>query len=556
MRPASSLVFCVVTVLPSFAATFGTVVPAPGGASYSDILFDERRQRLYLSDSSGNRIDVYSTQQRAFLSSIKTDSQPVSVAMSPDGNTLYITAYTGSSLNIVDLTRSTLAVTGRVSLPAGPEGVAVGGDGRVLISTVGNAGQNVLLVYDPSAPSSSNLSNVALTPAAPTPPQLPAPSGNTYASYHSKLITTADGKSIIGANVISGGAANNRVVFIYEVASATVLRSRIVTNLSNVLSVSPDGSKFMAGASLFDTQTLSIVAQQNVANSPFAFPSGANFNTQTNQGGSVFSPDSSTIYSAFNFAPVQNPPANANVTRLLLNDPDNLLIRLGLQLPESLSGRMVMNSAGSTIYALSQSGLITLPLSALTQSPIAQADSQTILLANDQCGVTAGMSSLADSIRNAGAGRLSINVQAYTVPSTGVNGLGGFGGAGGGVIIFPGGVVGVVGGGGLVPVGGPTTPTPTTGTVPIVQTAPSQNGATLNFRYNSRAATKLGTVGPSDFLVQSPEAINIPANIRVYQNNRDADAPGTVIPVQQNISAGETLMDVLQDPVRQKLYIA
>lgn len=336
MRPAFALVFCAVTALPSFGATFGTVAAAPGGATYSDILLDEARQRIYLADSSGNRIDVYSTQTRAYLTPIKTDAQPVSLAMSLDGKTLYCTAYTASTLDVIDLTKTALAVTSRVTLPAAPEGVAVGGDGRVLVSTIGNSGQNVLLVYNPTAPSSSNLTNVALAPAAPTPPTLPAPSGDTYASYHSKMITTTDGKSIIGANVTSAGTTNNRVVFVYEVASGTVLRSRIVTNLSNVLSVSRDGTKFMAGSSLFDTATLSIMAQQNVANSPFAFPSGANFNTQTNQGGSVFSPDGLTLYSAFNFAPVQNPPANANVTRLLVNDPDNLLIKLGLQLPENL----------------------------------------------------------------------------------------------------------------------------------------------------------------------------------------------------------------------------
>ena len=429
MRPASAAlwffrVFPVFWSLPAVAATFGTVAPAPGGGSYSDILLDEPRQRLYLVNSSGNRIDVYSTQSKAFLTAIKTDAQPVSIAMSPDGKTLYATAYSAASLDVIDLTKANVTVSSRVSLPASPEGVAVGGDGRVLISTVGNSGQNVLLVYDPGVPSPNNLSNVAVAPAAPTPPQLPAPSGDTYASYHSRLITSSDGRTIIGADVTSLGGTANRVVFVYEVASATVLRSRTVTNLSNVLSVSPDGAKFMAGSSLFDTATLAIVAQENVANSPFAFPSNSQFSTQTNQGGSVFSPDGSMLYSAFNFAPVQNPPANANVTRLLMNDPDNLLIKLGLQLPESLFGRMVINTAGSTIYALSQSGFITLPLSTLTQAPMARADSQTVLLANDQCGVTAAMNSVMDNIANSGGGRLTVNVQSYTIPTTGVNGVG------------------------------------------------------------------------------------------------------------------------------------
>ena len=67
-----------------------------------------------------------------------------------------------------------------------------------------------------------------------------------------------------------------------------------------------------------------------------------NFNTQANQGGSVFSPDGSVLYSAFNIAPVQTPAARANVGQLMLNDPDNLLIRLGIQMPENLTGRLVL----------------------------------------------------------------------------------------------------------------------------------------------------------------------------------------------------------------------
>src|SRR5271154_1031381 len=189
--------------MPAFCATFGTVVTGSGGASYSDILLDEGHKNIYLVDSSANRIDVYSLQTKAFLSAIKTDTEPVSIAMSPDGTTLYATAYTGSVLDIIDLTKTTLAVTSKISLPASPEGVAVGGDGRVLISTVGNSGSNVLLVYDPTQPAGKNLSNVPVTLAAPTPPTLPAPSGTSFLSYHSKLVASSDGSLIIGSNILS-----------------------------------------------------------------------------------------------------------------------------------------------------------------------------------------------------------------------------------------------------------------------------------------------------------------------------------------------------------------
>ena len=553
MRSTISFLLCSLAALPAFSATFGTVVTSQAAASYSDILLDEPRQRLYLVNNSANRIEVWSTQSRQFLPSINTgnNSQPDAIALSPNNNTLYVSAYGATALKIIDLTKATPTVA-TIGLPANPEGVAVGKDGRVLISTVGNGGQNNLLIYDPQ---NGSLNNVPITPAAATPPTLPAPSSRAYLSYHSKLIPTKDGNFIIGANIINGAAANNRAVFVYEVASGTVLRSRILTNLSNVLSVSPDGSKFMAGFSLIETATLAILAQENVANSPFAFPTGTNFNAQANQGGSVFSPDGSNIYGAFNFAPIQVPAAKPNVTRLLYNDPDNLLIKLGLQLPENLSGRMVINNVGDTIYALSESGFIVLPVGQVSQSPIAQVDSQIVLLANDQCGVTSAQNAVKNSVSNAGRGRLTANVQSYTLSSgglytstTAVAGVGGQGGPGGGAI-FP------------IQIGPngqffTTTTTTATSTVPVVQTITSAAGSLLNFRFNANVAKTPGTAAPNDFLVQSPEAINIVPNIRVFQNNRDADAPGTIIPIPQNVSGGETLTDLIQDTVRQKLYIA
>src|SRR6185436_4674644 len=168
----------------------------------------------------------------------------------------------------------------------------------------------------------------------------------------------SDRRRIIGVN----NNGNNRSVFVYEVASAIILRARTFNFVSNVLSIAPDGSKFMAGLTLFETDTLAVLAQQNAANAPFSFPAGNanNFNTQQNQGGSVFAPDGSTLYSAFNIAPVQNPPARANVSRLLLNDPDNLLITLGLQLPENLAGKIVISADGGTAFALSETGFLTL----------------------------------------------------------------------------------------------------------------------------------------------------------------------------------------------------
>jgi hypothetical protein len=59
------------------------------------------------------------------------DALPLGMALARSGKFLYIACYNASSLNVVDL--DALAVTSRITLPAKPEAVAVGRDGRVLI---------------------------------------------------------------------------------------------------------------------------------------------------------------------------------------------------------------------------------------------------------------------------------------------------------------------------------------------------------------------------------------------------------------------------------------
>jgi uncharacterized protein (TIGR03437 family) len=61
---------------------------------------------------------------------------------------------------------------------------------------------------------------------------------------------------------------------------------------------------------------------------------------------------------------------------------------------------------------------------------------------------------------------------------------------------------------------------------------------------------------PHEFLIQSTEAINIPARVRVYQNNRNAEDRGKVLPVQVGVSNSEGLMEMLQDTARQRIYIS
>ncbi|MBI4875042.1 MAG: hypothetical protein HY822_10465 [Acidobacteria bacterium] len=551
-----------------FGATFGSVVAPTGGylvGGISDIVLDEGRSRLYLVNSSQQRVEIYSIAQRRFLASIRTSTFPIAAAMSRSGRFLYVTCYDANALNVLNL--DTQALVRTISLPAKPEGVAVGADERVLITTIGtgtNNAANTLLLWDPNATDSNALGNVVITPPTPMPPQLPPLSGRPFLAGRSQLIATRDGDRIIGLNAPNNNA---RAVFVYETASGTVTRSRTVTGLSTVLSISPEGSKFMAGLTLFETETLTVLAQQNAANAQFPLSTNttaqglnqvaAQFNAQQNQGGSVFAPDGSALFAAFNIAPVQNPPARANISQFYIDDPDNMFIRLALQLPENAAGKMVVTSDGATVFALSESGFMILPLGQLYQSPIAASDNRIQLLANDQCGVTAPIRSQKVTVRNEGRGRMTASAILLQAPvqNLAVPGLGGAGGPGGGApgITIPIVLQPIVG---ALPAGQTQQQAQVTQTAPRVQSRPSPDGSEITFDYNPMAARALGTVTPHDFLVQSAEAVNVIPSVRVFQNNRDAEARADIVPLQVAISPNEGPVDLVPDNNRQRLYIS
>jgi uncharacterized protein (TIGR03437 family) len=531
------------------AAVFGSATVLMG--SGSDLVLDESRARLYVVNSVQNRVEIYSTSQQRLLTPVTVGSNPISAALSRDSKTLYVSCYDDSTLQAIDL--DALSVRKAVSLPAGPEGVAVAGDGRVLITTAGDSnGANTLMIFNPVT---GILNAVPVTPPAPTPPQLPAPSSQVYASSRSRLQATRDGAYVIGIN---NPTSSSRTVFVYETASATVLLSRTVTNISTVLAVSRDGSRFMAGLTLFDRATLNVSAQENAANSLYPFPQNVNFNTRSNQGGSVFAPDGSVVYAAFNIAPVDTPESRPNVSQFMINDPDNLLIRSTLMLPENLQGKMVITSDGGTVYGLSDSGFLTIPVSTLPQYPIAALSDTVVVLTNDQCGVTAKTNSYTVTVSNAGGGRLSATAQLQQTGPTANLPLSGVGGPGGGA---PGVPITISSGEGppIQLPGGIPTPGQQNSMAQIaaaLQIQQTGNGATFTFTYNPKAAASLGTIAPNDFIVTSPEAVNIPSLIRVFQNNRNSEAPGDLIPVPTGSSVAEGLYDVVFDSPRNRLYIA
>ena len=253
----------------AIGATFGDVITLQGSTP-SDVVIDELRHVLYLVQNKTNQVIIFDYTTNQVVGSIPTGKTPLAGALSMDGAWLYVTCSGSSSLNVIDLSQNRVVQT--VQLPSAPQGVEVGADGRALVNMVGSGvvggiPQGTLSIFDRTQVSGQQL--VSVTVPALTTTLTPAPAqGLTRptTTFSGKLMRTPDGTFIVGVITPTN---SNTYIFVYEVASGVILRNRTTSGQSSVIAMAPDGSRFMAGFTMYDTATLSVVAQQNNANAPF-----------------------------------------------------------------------------------------------------------------------------------------------------------------------------------------------------------------------------------------------------------------------------------------------
>ncbi|MFN7542873.1 MAG: YncE family protein, partial [Acidobacteriota bacterium] len=507
------------TGLPGQTGVFGSVVTL--GETPSDVVIDELRGFLYLVRSNANRVEVYDYVNKRLQNPIPVGNFPVSAAMSPDGATLYVTNATSTSVSVIRLADK--AVISTLSLPVRPEGVAVGNDGRVLITTQGTGVNNALqtlLLYDPRQDAALQLTAIQ-SPATISTGNINQNVffGRPVTPFPGRLLPTPDGNFIIGMVAINQQLNTAQTtMFVYEVASGTILRNRTVTGQSTVLAMSPDGARFMAGSSQYDFGTLNVRGIMNTANLPFTLTGAVGFPTGVNFGGSVFSPDGRTLYSAFNYtATATNQRPTANV--LFIGSPNNLGVRLGIRLPESILGKMVITADGSQIFALSESGLLSLPVGSLFDYPILDPESTQVFLTSDPCNK--GISRATLRVSNLGKGKLTFNL--------------------------PGAITSAL----VAQVTSGLAPSTISFTMDPGRVNVNRRPGTNVYNGNNGGAVVIN--------LSSLEAINIPNSIRVFMNYRLNDQRGLIFPVPtlaNGINPARGLRDLILDEKRNRVYLS
>lgn len=226
--------FAVVPVSAAIARSC-TPPPAPAGvvqvcgAPLADMVTDNRG-RAYVSNPTRNQIEVVSLTGRRVEASIPVGSQPTSLDLSPDGNTLYVVNSGAEEVSVVDVVQRREAR--RITVPVrawgdGPErllSLAVAGNGKALLTTRSlTSGFGVQLLQ-------IDLATGTVTP------RTDAPGAAQYAR------SSADHSRI---GFVPG--TSNGVVFAYHAVTDAFTTGKDVSGSLSQVALDGDGSEMLVG---------------------------------------------------------------------------------------------------------------------------------------------------------------------------------------------------------------------------------------------------------------------------------------------------------------------
>ena len=446
----------------AFGNTIGTVVPILGQPG--TLAYDATTKRLFISDTTQNRVEVYSIDQGKLLPPIPVGHGPLGIAIIPESHLLVVCNTLDTFLSLIDISTLTPAGTIPVTVraptppppnppppPENPFSVAALAGGNALLST--NVGLETV-----------NIAGKTTTPLLLTGFSI---SSNSY------LVATGDRKAVLG----EGGG----VAFLYNpVIPVLIEQIRNVGNFS-VLASDQTGSHFMIGDSQFNRQFF-----QTSEINPFT--NAAPIDAVT------FSPDGGSVMIGFNQSP------NGRIS--IMRSSDLGLISTFLT-PEPITGPITVSPDGATLFAISQSGITVVDLTAPPNLPSLQIDKQFLSFSFQMCNLAPAAQSI--QITNSGSGVFSWSASA-SLPGVTLNPSAGSGPSSLQVTIDPSGFA---------------------------------SGATA-----FRGTALVGTV-----TITSKESTSGDQTISILLNLRNPDQIGSIFPVDGFLS------DILVDDARQQVYL-
>jgi hypothetical protein len=118
----------------TFASPLATAIAGTFGA----VVIDDRCRYVYLTNTSQNRVEVFSLSTLSFEAPIQVGSSPVGMDITPDGSLLYVANSGGSNISVVSLAQR--AELRKIQVPSNfhadsPYSIAIGNSGLALFTT-------------------------------------------------------------------------------------------------------------------------------------------------------------------------------------------------------------------------------------------------------------------------------------------------------------------------------------------------------------------------------------------------------------------------------------
>jgi uncharacterized protein (TIGR03437 family) len=309
------------------------------------------------------------------------------------------------------------------------------------------------------------------------------------------LATSADGSTVWG---IGGATTGSQVVFKYSARTNSLIGGTYVTSppLLPRVSVAADGSSAMIGYSLVDSNLNLQGRYPNVLAS--ATITGSAIDTAHGIIYGQFPDANSPTGSATSSSTPAGSTSSVKLPALLLMDSTNLTVHDRLTMPEDIIGRAILNSAGSTLYSISESGVMILPVGNLNKYHRVAASAEDVLTATNFCNRSQVTQTF--SVSDPGGNHTDFAVSAA---QTGVT---------------------------------------------IIQSS-SVTPATVQVRVDPNAFPGSGGTTPVTLTITSSSAVNQPKPVRLLFNNPDPSQRGTVV------DQPGVLSDILPDSSRNRYYV-
>lgn len=195
---------------------------------------------IYVSDFGAATVSVVSTATWTQRASITVPANPHSIVLSPDGRWVYAACYGGAAIAVIDAASATLV--GTIALPklSQPYGLTISNDGLYLYATDNRTGR--LFVVNAAARAVVGIVPVGLHPAL--------------------IARSPDGQRLYIAN---GGSHSVSVLSLANEAQPTTLATIQVDGYPHGIAVTPDGRYVVVAntlgqnLSVVDTRSLNVI---------------------------------------------------------------------------------------------------------------------------------------------------------------------------------------------------------------------------------------------------------------------------------------------------------